>query len=204
MRQAVLQTNGLVELIPLSPVWQSMRGRRGPTLLPVTRVVAHLPRCRDVYSTATERRERVPGSGMDDREVSSSVPASMRSSVVARLRRSGQSVLSNGMRYRVRFDCSGLFCWQAFCIGKRLCRAAAPRKTSHRSDVEMRETKAEEKQEEKNYLRREFHYGGVLTHRTPASQRAGEKATAQLKDGLLEIRIPKSAEARLQEIPVSV
>ena len=32
----------------------------------------------------------------------------------------------------------------------------------------------------------------------------GEKATSQLKDGILEIRIPKGAEARVKEIPVSV
>jgi len=32
----------------------------------------------------------------------------------------------------------------------------------------------------------------------------GEKATAQLKDGVLEITIPKSEEARVKEIPVSV
>ena len=35
----------------------------------------------------------------------------------------GADSLCSRMRYRVRFDCSGLFCWQAFCIGKRLCRA---------------------------------------------------------------------------------
>ena len=32
----------------------------------------------------------------------------------------------------------------------------------------------------------------------------GEKAAAQLKDGILVIGIPKSAEARVKEIPVSV
>ena len=66
------------------------------------------------------------------------------------------------------------------------------------------ETKAEEKQEEKNYLRREFHYGAFSrTVPLPASVQ-GEKATAQLKDGILEIRLPKSAEARVKAIPVSV
>jgi HSP20 family protein len=66
------------------------------------------------------------------------------------------------------------------------------------------ETKAEEQQEEKNYLRREFHYGAFSrTVPLPVSVQ-GEKASAQLKDGILEIRIPKSAEARVKEIPVSV
>jgi HSP20 family protein len=66
------------------------------------------------------------------------------------------------------------------------------------------ETKAEEKKEEKNYLRREFHYGAFSrTVPLPAGVQ-GEKATAQLKDGILEITIPKSEEARVKEIPVSV
>ena len=66
------------------------------------------------------------------------------------------------------------------------------------------ETKAEEKQEEKNYLRRDFHYGAFSrTVPLPVGVQ-GEKATAQLTDGILEIRIPKSAEARVKEIPVSV
>ena len=66
------------------------------------------------------------------------------------------------------------------------------------------ETKAEEKQEEKNYIHREFHYGAFSrTVPLPASVQ-GEKATAQLKDGMLEIRLPKSAEARVKAIPVRV
>jgi HSP20 family protein len=66
------------------------------------------------------------------------------------------------------------------------------------------ETKEEEKKEEKNYLRREFHYGAFSrTVPLPAGVQT-EKATAQLKDGILEITIPKSAEARVKEIPVSV
>ncbi|HEY5864338.1 MAG TPA: Hsp20/alpha crystallin family protein [Candidatus Tectomicrobia bacterium] len=66
------------------------------------------------------------------------------------------------------------------------------------------ETKEEEKKEEKNYIRREFHYGGFTrTIPLPAGAQA-EKATAQLKDGVLEITIPKSEEARVKEIPISV
>jgi HSP20 family protein len=66
------------------------------------------------------------------------------------------------------------------------------------------EMKEEEKQEEKNYLRREFRYGAFTrTVPLPAGVQA-EKATAQLKDGMLEVTIPKSAEARVKEIPISV
>ena len=66
------------------------------------------------------------------------------------------------------------------------------------------ETKEEEKKEEKNYLRREFHYGAFSrTVPLPVGMQ-GEQATAQLKDGILEITIPKSAEARAKEIPISV
>jgi HSP20 family protein len=66
------------------------------------------------------------------------------------------------------------------------------------------ETKEEEKKEEKNYLRREFHYGAFTRIvPIPAGVQA-EKATAQLKDGMLEVTIPKSEETRVKEIPISV
>jgi HSP20 family protein len=65
------------------------------------------------------------------------------------------------------------------------------------------ETKEEEKKEEKNYIRREFRYGAFSrTVPLPAGVQ-GEKATAQLKDGVLEITIPKSEAAQVKEIPVS-
>jgi HSP20 family protein len=64
------------------------------------------------------------------------------------------------------------------------------------------ETKTEEKKEEKNYLRREFRYGAfACTVPLPAAVQA-EKATAQLKDGVLEITMPKSVEARVKAIPI--
>lgn len=64
--------------------------------------------------------------------------------------------------------------------------------------------KEETKQEEKNYLRREFRYGAFTrTVPLPAGVQA-EKATAQLKDGMLEVTIPKSEETRVKEIPISV
>jgi HSP20 family protein len=66
------------------------------------------------------------------------------------------------------------------------------------------ETREEEKKEEKNYIHREFRYGAFSrTVPLPAGVQ-GEKATAQLKDGVLEITIPKNEQARVKEIPVSV
>ena len=66
------------------------------------------------------------------------------------------------------------------------------------------EIKEEEKKEEKNYYRREFRYGSFTrTVPLPVAVQA-EKATAQLKDGVLEITIPKSEQARVKEIPIQV
>jgi len=60
----------------------------------------------------------------------------------------------------------------------------------------------EEKKEEKNYFRREFRYGAFS--RTIALPNAvqADKATAQLKDGVLEVTIPKREEAKVKEIPI--
>lgn len=64
------------------------------------------------------------------------------------------------------------------------------------------EMKEEEKKEEKNYHRREFRYGAFTrTIPLPAAVQA-EKATAQLKEGVLTITIPKSEPARVKEVPV--
>jgi HSP20 family protein len=64
------------------------------------------------------------------------------------------------------------------------------------------EMKEEEKKEEKNYTRREFRYGAFArTMALPAMVQA-DKATAQLKDGVLEITIPKSEKAKVKEIPI--
>ena len=64
------------------------------------------------------------------------------------------------------------------------------------------EMKEEAKQDDKNYHRREFRYGAfVRTIALPAPVQA-EKATAQLKDGVLEITMPKSAPATVKQIPI--
>lgn len=64
------------------------------------------------------------------------------------------------------------------------------------------EMKEEAKKDEKNYHRREFRYGAfVRTIALPTPVQA-EKATAQLKDGVLEITMPKSAPAQVKQIPI--
>jgi HSP20 family protein len=64
------------------------------------------------------------------------------------------------------------------------------------------EMKEEEKKEEKNYTRREFRYGAFSrTMPLPAMVQA-DKATAQLKDGVLEITIPKSEKAKVKAVPI--
>ena len=64
--------------------------------------------------------------------------------------------------------------------------------------------KEEEKHEEKHSLRREFRYGAFTRTVPLPSGVQAEKATAQLKDGMLEVTIPKSEEARVKEVPISV
>lgn len=64
------------------------------------------------------------------------------------------------------------------------------------------EVKEEQKTEEKRYYRREFHYGAFArTIPLPTSVQA-DKATAQLKDGVLTITIPKSEQAKAKQIPI--
>jgi HSP20 family protein len=66
------------------------------------------------------------------------------------------------------------------------------------------ERKEEEKKEDKNYYRREFRYGAFSrTVPLPAAVQ-GDKASAQLKDGVLEITIPKSEHAKTKAIPIKV
>ena len=56
--------------------------------------------------------------------------------------------------------------------------------------------------EDKKYHRQEFRYGAFTrTIAIPAPVQA-EKATAQLKDGVLEVAMPKSAPAQVKQIPI--
>ena len=62
----------------------------------------------------------------------------------------------------------------------------------------------EEEKKKKNFYRREFHYGAFeRTMALPMAVQA-DKATAQLKDGVLEITLPKSAsaQAKVKQIPI--
>ncbi len=66
------------------------------------------------------------------------------------------------------------------------------------------EVKAEEKQEEGNYLRRERHFGSF--HRTltlPASV-TSEKAKAEFENGVLTLTLPKAEQARPKAIKVTL
>jgi HSP20 family protein len=64
------------------------------------------------------------------------------------------------------------------------------------------EVKEDKTTEDKNYHRREFHYGAFSrTIALPTTVQA-EKATAQLKDGVLEVTIPKQEETKAKAIPI--
>jgi HSP20 family protein len=66
------------------------------------------------------------------------------------------------------------------------------------------EKKKEEKVEKKNYYSIERSYGSFTrSFRLPADVKT-DKADAQFKDGILEIKIPKTEEAKKRKIKVSV
>lgn len=64
------------------------------------------------------------------------------------------------------------------------------------------ETKAEEKIEEGNYIRRERRYGRFSRSLTLPSSVEGEKAEATFEHGLLTLTIPKAEEAKPKVIRV--
>lgn len=64
------------------------------------------------------------------------------------------------------------------------------------------EMKEEEKKEEKNYYRREWRYGAFeRTIPLPAAVQA-DKASAELKDGVLAVTLPKREPAKVHQIPI--
>ncbi|MBM4129394.1 MAG: Hsp20/alpha crystallin family protein [Nitrospira sp.] len=66
------------------------------------------------------------------------------------------------------------------------------------------EKKKEEKVEKKDYYRMERSYGSFTrSFRLPAEVQT-EKATAKFKDGVLEVRIPKTEEAKKKEKKVEI
>ena len=62
--------------------------------------------------------------------------------------------------------------------------------------------KEEEEKEEKNYHRREIRYGSFSRTIPLPTAVLGDKASAKLKDGVLEVTIPKSKESKVKEIPI--
>jgi HSP20 family protein len=64
------------------------------------------------------------------------------------------------------------------------------------------EIKEEEKKEEKNYYHREFRYGTFSRTIPLPTHVQADQASAQLKDGILTITIPKSEEAKAKQIPI--
>jgi HSP20 family protein len=62
--------------------------------------------------------------------------------------------------------------------------------------------KEEEEKEEKNYHRREIRYGSFVRTITLPTAVIADKASATLKDGVLEVEIPKSEESKAKEIPI--
>src|SRR4029453_1104181 len=56
--------------------------------------------------------------------------------------------------------------------------------------------------EDKNYHQREFHYGVFARTIPPPTTVQAEKATAQLKDGVLEVTIPKREETKAKDVPI--
>jgi HSP20 family protein len=56
--------------------------------------------------------------------------------------------------------------------------------------------------EEKNYHRREFHYGAFARTITLPTTVQAEQAIAQLKDGVLEVTIPKRETTKAKDVPI--
>ena len=56
--------------------------------------------------------------------------------------------------------------------------------------------------EDTKYHHREFHYGAFARTITLPTTVQAEHATAQLKDGVLEVTIPKREETRAKDVPI--
>jgi HSP20 family protein len=66
------------------------------------------------------------------------------------------------------------------------------------------EKKKEEKVEKKNYYRMERSYGSFTRSLRLPTEVQTEKAVAKFKEGVLEVRIPKTEEAKKKEKKVSI
>jgi HSP20 family protein len=64
------------------------------------------------------------------------------------------------------------------------------------------EMKAEEKIDDKQFYRREFRYGAFSRTIPLPSGVQADKATAELRDGILTVNLPKSEQAKAKQIPI--
>jgi HSP20 family protein len=66
------------------------------------------------------------------------------------------------------------------------------------------EVRKEEKEEKKNFYRREIRYGAFQRLIALPTEVEAAKATAQLKNGVLTVKLPKAAQPKAQQIKVAV
>jgi HSP20 family protein len=66
------------------------------------------------------------------------------------------------------------------------------------------EKKKEEEVKEENYYRTERVYGSFLRNLELPKDVRGDKVKASFKNGILEVRMPKTEEAKAKEIKVKV
>jgi HSP20 family protein len=66
------------------------------------------------------------------------------------------------------------------------------------------EAKAEQEERGRNYLRRELRYGAFLRSVPLPAEVKGDEAKATYKNGVLEIRVPKSERVKPRQVKVQV
>lgn len=66
------------------------------------------------------------------------------------------------------------------------------------------EAKSEQEEKKRNYYRRELRYGSFVRSIALPSGVQGDKASASYKNGILEIRVPKSERAKPKTVKVEV
>jgi HSP20 family protein len=66
------------------------------------------------------------------------------------------------------------------------------------------EARSEQEDKRRNYYRRELRYGAFLRSVALPSGVEGDKARASYKNGILEVRVPKSERARPKTVKVEV
>ena len=66
------------------------------------------------------------------------------------------------------------------------------------------EAKSEQEEKKRNYYRRELRYGSFVRSIALPSGVQGDRASASYKNGILEIKVPKSERAKLKTVKVEV